>query len=976
MARLVVKCGFIRPGKHAGNYVKYIATREGVEILDDRRRLAPATKKQEALISQLLQDFPDAKEMLEYEDYLQNRTIGNASEFITRALEDNAGDIVSGKTYADYIATRPGAERFGRHGLFTDAGVDVDLDRVSAALNQYSGNVWTVIASLRREDAARLGFDEGRRWRDMLRTQVQTLSESVKIPIEHLHWYAAFHNAAHHPHVHMILYSDKPGEGYLTKQGLKQLKSSLAQDIFAQDLHCVYARQTQYRDDLRQSVKARAAEIAEQIEHGSCEDPQLETLLLQLSRELPHSSGRKVYAYLQPEVKKLVDRIVDRLAQDERIAGLYGLWYEQREAVLQVYRSSLPPRVSLAECPEFRPIKNAVIQEALALQHLRSEAAPEAVRPDTGPSSACRPLPEAGGVPSGEDVTSDGDAPYAPPDEDAPFSPAMPPKPEDLSSAALAELFPDSPEPDIPVSGQKKDTWWSDRYKAARVCLYGTLEQPDFEKAYALLREEAQSGNGFAMYDAGRMHLLGLGMDKDEARAQDWFRKACQAFLSKAASSRKNDYLQYRIGKLYSFGHGVEQDHSKAAEWFAKAVDAGNPFAAYALGSLYRRGEGVEQNDEKAFALYRMAAEHKSKANAYAMYELGRMYQDGTGTEQDAAGIWFQRAYLGFLAMERNMPDDRLYYRLGRMNLSGTGTEKDLHAAHNYFVEAEKLGNVDAMYGLGILYLTPEFDGQDMQKAAEHLTKAAEQGHAYAQYALGKLYLKGEGIPQDTARGICWLEKAVRQENTAAQYLLGKYLLLSGEIPQDLPRGLTLLRASADKGFTPAEYLLGKQLYRGEVVNKDIAKALSYLDRASSKGDPYAAYLSGMIRLREPDWLDVSEAVHWLEASAAGGSDHAEYQLGRLYLSGKLVERDVEKALSWLHASAEHGNPYAQQLLEHMQDQQMIATGFGVLRLFHHAGRLIQNQIGEDRQNWARKVDRKLRQKVAEKKQAQGLHLE
>lgn len=217
MAKLITKFKFIQPGGKAGSYLKYIATREGVDKIDDSKVLLPVTQKQKDLIAQILRDFPDSKEMHEYDDYQTELTIGSASEFITRALEDNAQEMMSGKTYADYIATRPRAQRFGSHGLFTDDGEEINLTNVSEELNLHQGNVWTAIISMRREDAARLGFDDGYRWRDMLRTQTEKLSENLKIPMEHLKWFAAFHNESHHPHVHLIAYSTVENEGYLSK---------------------------------------------------------------------------------------------------------------------------------------------------------------------------------------------------------------------------------------------------------------------------------------------------------------------------------------------------------------------------------------------------------------------------------------------------------------------------------------------------------------------------------------------------------------------------------------------------------------------------------------------------------------------------------------------------------------------------------------------------------------------------------------
>ena len=215
MPRLVTKFKYMKPGvrgKPAGGYARYIATREGVEKIDDSRRHAPATQKQQTLIAKLLRDFPEAKTSHEYQDYLANQTVGNASEFITQVIEENMDAVADTRTYADYIATRPRAERFGSHGLFTDDGVQVQLEKVSAELNQYTGHMYTSILSLRREDAIRLGFDTGNRWRDFLRSQAPTLAENLKIPLEHLRWYAAYHNEGHHPHVHLIAYSSVPGD--------------------------------------------------------------------------------------------------------------------------------------------------------------------------------------------------------------------------------------------------------------------------------------------------------------------------------------------------------------------------------------------------------------------------------------------------------------------------------------------------------------------------------------------------------------------------------------------------------------------------------------------------------------------------------------------------------------------------------------------------------------------------------------------
>ena len=378
MPRLVTKFKYLKPGgsgKSVGGYARYIATREGVEKLDDSHRHAPATKKQQTLIEKILRDFPDTKGSQEYADFMREQTVGNASEFITMAIEENMDAVPDTKTYADYIATRPRAERFGSHGLFTDEGVAVQLSKVSQELNAYKGNVYTAILSLKREDATRLGFDNGSRWRDFLRGQTQTLSENLKIPMEHLRWYAAFHNEGHHPHVHLIAYSSVPGEGHLSKQGMENMRSAFARDIFSHELLFTCQQQTEYRDQLREQGRESISDIVAEINAGTYRNPRIEELLIQLADRLSRTTGKKVYGYLKPDVKAVVDQIVAELAGDENIRKLYDLWYEQREDVLRTYTDTFPDRVPLEQNKEFKSIRNAVIQEALKITpHLRQWA--------------------------------------------------------------------------------------------------------------------------------------------------------------------------------------------------------------------------------------------------------------------------------------------------------------------------------------------------------------------------------------------------------------------------------------------------------------------------------------------------------------------------------------------------------------------------------------------------------------------------
>lgn len=968
MARIVTKFKYLKPNRKqsAGGYVKYIATREGVEKIDDSKKFAPVTVKQQELIGKLLKDFPDTADSFEYQDYLSNKTVGAASEFISRAIEDNSFEIAGRKTYAKYIATRPRAEKFGRHGLFTNNGVPVSLTKVQAELDKHKGNIWTAVISLRREDAERLDFNRGARWRDMLRTQTEAMASNFKIDIENLRWYAAFHNESHHPHVHLIVYSVNPKEGYLTEQGIENLRSKFAGEIFAQDLVSIYSKQTESRDKLRADSKYIVTEIVSQINSGDYDNPTVEKLLRQLSDKLSHVSGKKKYGYLKAEVKDIVDNIIIELSKDERIANLYDIWYEQREEVLRTYTDTLPERIPLVDNDTFKPIKNHVITEALKIE-------------------------------SGSLYDEEFDSPA---DSTVSVLETVPDEPMvDTESADFDEL-------DKRVFANR--SWWTKEYKQARRYLYGNKKvKPDFKKAMELLLHEAEKGNGFAMHDLAKMYLDGLGMPKDESRAEEYFAKALCAFLNKLPSEKKPAYMQYRIGKMYQQGYGTEQNYTEAASWFQKSVDLGNQYAAYSLASLYYYGNGVEKDYHRAFELYRFAAE---KGNAYAQYQLAQMLNDGTGTIKNVSSAqeWYRKAYNGFLAIERNMADDKLYYRLGQMNLNGIGTEVNLDNARMYFEMADKLKNTNAAFGLGKLYLREDYSGYNPLKAVDYLEKAANANNSYAQFLLGKLYLQGDIIGQDSDLALKYLIAAAENENVGAMYYLGKELLLGENLKKDVSQGfdwlvkamhsgnqyakfllakeylsgeniprypdiaVQLLEELSADNFEYAEYQLGKLYYQGEDVPQDINQAIYHLDKAYAVGNEYAAYQLGKIYLN--DIHDTDKALFYLKAAAEEGNPYAQYQLGKIYLYGNGVEKNVELAYEYLIESAKNGNPYALQLLNSHSKGRGASVAMCSMSLLHHLSRIIQNQIEQNRRRRKVKTDRKTRQKIDDKKFGLGLH--
>ena len=362
MARLIVKSPYIKcgGGQSAGGYLKYIATRERVEIIPDDR---PPTNKQTQLIAKLVKDFPDAKELMEYEDYSSHPTKATASALITLTLESNWDRLSSMEGYAKYIALRPRAERLGEHGLFGDDD-DVDLSRVMDELDRYTGNVWTHIISLHREDAERLGYNHAEAWRTLLRTHRNDIAAAMKIPREDFRWYAAFHDEGNHPHVHMMAWSAKPNQAYLSKDGIRQIKSTLTNQIFRQELLHAYEQKSKSRDELVAEARKAMLELAKAMREMTCIHPEAEQMIWDLSRQLSQVSGRKTYGYLPKPMKKLVDEIVDQMARLPTVDACYQTWWEL-QCQVEDYYSEAEKRIRppLSQQKEFRQIKNAVIRE-------------------------------------------------------------------------------------------------------------------------------------------------------------------------------------------------------------------------------------------------------------------------------------------------------------------------------------------------------------------------------------------------------------------------------------------------------------------------------------------------------------------------------------------------------------------------------------------------------------------------------------
>ena len=377
MARLIQKSGYIKAGKVTG-YMEYVATRDGVEIIQSTE---PVNKKQEQFIKRLLKDFPDAKELFEYSDYLQTPNRGMASAFIATALDTHLHEVESESGYMSYIAQRPRAEKHGGHGLFSEADT-TDLKAAKADLEAHNGKVWTFIFSLRREDAERLGYNKAAAWQNLLKQESATIAEAMRIQTDGLRWYAAYHDEGHHPHVHMMVWSTEPKKGYLTREGIATMRSRMTNAIFHEEMTELYIKKDAAYKESIQTAKESLLLYIRMLEGSESADPVIEQKLWELSHALEQVDGKHVYAYLPKEVKTQVDEIMERLAQLPEVAACYDQWWRLKDEIASYYGRNTPPHQPLVQQKEFRAIKNMIIQQAETFRQPVSEQDPVETEPN------------------------------------------------------------------------------------------------------------------------------------------------------------------------------------------------------------------------------------------------------------------------------------------------------------------------------------------------------------------------------------------------------------------------------------------------------------------------------------------------------------------------------------------------------------------------------------------------------------------
>lgn len=636
MARLILKSPYIKSTGGAAGYLRYIATRERVELIPDDR---PPTRKQEQLIAKLVRDFPDSKTLYEYEDYQAKPTKVNASAFITLSLESNWDAIHESGQYMKYIATRPRAERIGTHGLFGDDDA-VSLEKAMAELESYTGNVWTHIISLKREDAARLGYDNAAAWRNLIRTHRNDIAAAMKILPSDFRWYAAFHDEGEHPHIHMMAWSAKAGQAYLSKEGIRQIKSKLANDIFRNEMLHLYEQKSESRDELVRQARQVMLELVHAMQDGVCDHPDAEQLMLELAAQLGPVKGKKSYGYLLKRLKNLVDEIVDEMERLPVVSKCYDQWLILQGKVDSYYHDKPQEHIPLSQQKEFRQIKNAVIQEAerLWLDEITFE--------EKGPGQHDEPEEYRNASYDYwtlRDIIRDESLTMEERSDAVSELNQMAESGDRYAQYLMGKLWRDGP---LLIPNSVNARYWFEQaaeqghlaaqYSLAKLYLSDDVEVGDIRLGSNWLYTAAVNGSSYAMYRLAKECLKGEHIQKDTARAVEWFTNSAE---------RENPYAQYMLGKLYLTGKEVPYEQERAIHWLTRSAEQDNQYAQYLLDHL-------EENRPPSVML----------AVTRLLHHMSRVFRDNSVPKSRPGGIQIDRKRLKKLREKRialgHKPDD------------------------------------------------------------------------------------------------------------------------------------------------------------------------------------------------------------------------------------------------------------------------------------------------------------------------------
>ncbi|MGB1311967.1 MAG: tetratricopeptide repeat protein [Leucothrix sp.] len=106
------------------------------------------------------------------------------------------------------------------------------------------------------------------------------------------------------------------------------------------------------------------------------------------------------------------------------------------------------------------------------------------------------------------------------------------------------------------------------------------MEQSRFTEAMQAFLPAAQAGNADAEELIGVMYAMGLGVERDDRRAFEWYLRA---------SMKAHPGAQSGIGWYYEVGRGVAKDLVRAYMWYVLSAIGGDPDAAISQEEVIKK---------------------------------------------------------------------------------------------------------------------------------------------------------------------------------------------------------------------------------------------------------------------------------------------------------------------------------------------------------------------------------------------------
>lgn len=847
----------------------------------------------------------------EYLEYIATRPGVDISELSNTNL-----DMLNDENFVNYIAERPRS-----HGLFGNIDTS-SLSNVKSEIRQIANDgkiIYRAIISLKEEDAHELGYLDKNKWKMLIDATIADIGNTFGISIANLKWTGAFHKESGHPHVHIMFWdsSNRVVSPFIHISKQNKCREIISKEIFRDEREVHIIEKSANRDSILSSGKKIVQDSVDSISNLFTDESfkqfipngiypseidSISLKLLNLASSIP-DHGRIAYAYMPSDIKEQINSITFEIFKRKDISNLISKYISNSTLLnkdLSLGKVKSVHSTEKAFNDITKRVGNIVLKAALNL-HYNENISDEQIAAILNTPTTTEQIQNKNFLSYNDFI-------------DIELSENNRETTDEIADYSLSSFSSDIP------NSHSKINFWTSNFKLANSILYPIDKNvtPNYDKALKLLQIEAKNNNALALYELGKIYKLGLGVDINIDRSNDYYSKSLSAF-NYAEKISPSDYYKYRIGKMHLYGIGTTQNAKEAFSWLSKSAKNNYQFAQYCLAGMYKDGIGVEQNFKEAFSLYSKSLLGKFNM-PYSHYELGNLNLKGLGTECNVNSSYshYEKALNSFIEINKTNPDDMMEYKIGSMYYKGLGCKKDLSKAIEYFYNSSLSKNCYAEYMLGKIFMDKSSEYYDLDKAFYYLSLSSNGGNQTAAFALSQIYLDENSKYFDLSKGISLLTMSSDHGNHFAQYTLGKLFLDKSSPVYNLPKAIYYLENASDQGNEFAQYTLGKIYCDKESEYYSIEKSIKYFNYAVLQGSDMSRYSLAKLYLdKNTSFYDPKTALDLLNKAATNNNSFAQLELAKIYYFGIHAKKDMELSNHWLNKSLQNNNSLANDFINY-----------------------------------------------------------